>query len=77
MAPLAIVEQLDVFEDFTSCLGSGTPVALITQFEFERSKKNSLPPRYPSNCLYGSCCSETVRRQQLLILVAGVLAAAV
>ena len=39
MPPLAIVEQFDVFEDFASCLGSGVPVALITQFEFECGEK--------------------------------------
>jgi len=73
MAPLAIVEQLDVFEDFTSCLGSGTPVALIAQFQFERGKKTFRHRVIPAIAFTAHAAQETVRRQQLLILVAGVL----
>jgi hypothetical protein len=35
---LAIVEEVDVFKDFASCLDSDLAVALIAQFEFQRGK---------------------------------------
>ena len=73
MAPLAIVEQLDVFEDFTSCLGSGTPVALIAQFQFERGKKTFRHRVVPAVAFTAHAALYAMYRQQLLIRVAGVL----
>ena len=77
MPPLAIVEQFDVFEDFASCLGSGVPVALITQFEFEGGEKTLGHRVIPAISFTAHAAQQTMRRQQLLILVAGVLAPAV
>ena len=77
MPPLAIVEQFDVFEDFASCLGSATPAALITQFDFQCGKKTLRHRVIPAIAFATHAAQETVRRQQSLILIAGVLAAAV
>src|SRR5690242_16979273 len=77
MSPLPIVEQLDVFEDFAAGLGSGTPAALINQFELEGGEKTLRHRIIPAVAFTAHATQHAVRRQQLLILVAGVLAAAI
>src|SRR5919108_2409127 len=77
MPPPAIVEQFDVFEDFASCLGSSLPMALIAQFEFECGEKTLGHRVIPAIAFTAHAAQQTMRSQQLLILVAGVLAAAV
>ena len=71
MPPLAIVEQFDVFEDFASGLGSGVPVALITQFDFEGGKKTLGHRVIPAIAFTAHAAQKTMCRQQLLILGAG------
>ena len=39
MSPLAVVEQFDVLEQLAAGLSSGTPLALIDQFDFECGEK--------------------------------------
>src|SRR5262249_46254355 len=77
MSPLPIVEQLNVFEDCAACLGSGTPVVLINQFELEGGEKTFRHRVIPAVAFTTHAAQHAVRRQQLLILVTGVLAAAV
>ena len=77
MSPLTIVEQFKVFEDFAACLGSGTPVALINQFELEGGEKTLRHRIIPAVAFTAHAAQHAVRRQQLLILVTGILAAAV
>jgi hypothetical protein len=73
MPPLAIVEQFDVFEDFASYLGSGVPLALIAQLEFECGEKTLGHRVIPAIPFKAHAAPKTMRRQQLLILGAGVL----
>src|SRR6516165_9095081 len=77
MSPLAVVEQFDIFEQLVAGLSSGTPPALTDQFNFERGKKTFRHRVVPAVAFTAHATLDAVNRQQLLILVAGVLAAAI
>src|SRR5438270_6043858 len=77
MSPLPVVEQLDVFEQLVACLSSGTPPARIDQFDFEGGEKAFRHRVVPAVAFTAHAAVDAVYRQQLLILVAGVLAAAI
>ena len=73
MSPLAVVEQFDVLEQLAACLSSGTPLALIDQFDFERGEKAFCHRVVPAVAFTAHAALDAVYRQQLLIVVAGVL----
>ena len=77
MSPLPVVEQLDVFEQLVAGLSSGTPPAGIDQFDFEGGEKAFRHRVVPAIAFTAHAALDAVYRQQLLILVAGVLAAAI
>src|SRR5216683_2348356 len=77
MSPLAVVEQFDVLEQLAAGLSSGTPLALIDQFDFECGEKTFRHRVVPAIAFTAHAALDAVYRQQLLILVAGVLAAAI
>src|SRR5580704_12350462 len=77
MSPLAVVEQFDVLEHLAAGLSSGTPLALIDQFHFERGEKAFCHRVVPAVAFTAHAALDAVYRQQLLIVVAGVLAAAI
>ncbi len=77
MSPLAVVEQFDVFEQLVAGLSSVTPPALMDQFNFESGEKTFRHRVVPAIAFTAHAALDAMYRQQLLILVAGVLAAAV
>ena len=77
MSPLPVVEQFDVFEQLVAGLSSGTPPAGIDQFDFEGGEKAFRHRVVPAIAFTAHAALDAVYRQQLLILVAGVLAAAI
>src|ERR1700731_3681170 len=77
MSPLAVVEQFDVLEQLAACLSSGTPPALIDQFDFERGEKAFGHRVVPAVAFTAHAALDAVYRQQLLIVAAGVLAATI
>src|SRR2546430_16011756 len=77
MSPLPVVEQLDVFEQLVAGLSSATPLALIDQFDFEGGEKAFRHRFVPAIAFTAHAALDAVYRQQLLILVAGVLTAAI
>src|SRR5438552_19175457 len=77
MSALPIVEQLDIFEDFATGLGSAPPVAPISQFELARGEKTLRHRVIPAIAFTAHAAQQAMRRQQLLILITEILAAAV
>jgi len=77
MSPLAVVEEFDVLEQLAARLSSGTPLALIDQFDFECGEKTFRHRFVPTVALTAHAALDAVDRQQLLIIVAGILAAAI
>src|SRR5215469_18824860 len=77
MSPLAAVEQFDIFEHLVAGVSSSTPPALIDQFDFERGEKTFRHRVVPAIAFTAHAALYAVYRQQLLICVAGVLAAAI
>src|SRR5260370_788482 len=77
MSPLAVVEQFDVLEQLAAGLSSGTPLALIDQFDFECGEKTFRHRVVPAVAFTAHAALNAVYRQQLLIIVAGVLTAAI
>src|SRR5215469_13603950 len=77
MPSLAVVEHFDIFEYLVAGVSSSTPPALIDQFDFERGEKTFRHGVVPAIALTAHAALYAVYRQQLLILVAGVLAAAI
>ena len=73
MPPLAVVEQFDVFEQLVAGLSSGTPPAPMDQFNFERGEETFRHRVVPAVAFTAHATLDAVDRQQLLILVAGVL----
>ena len=73
MSSLAVVEQFDIFEHFVAGLSSSTPPALIDQFDFERGEKTFRHRVVPAIAFTAHAALYAVYRQQLLILVGGVL----
>src|SRR5690349_8042909 len=77
MPPLAVVKQFDIFEHLVAGLSSSTPPAPIHEFDFERGEKTFRHRVVPAIAFTAHAALDAVYRQQLLILVAGVLAAAI
>ena len=73
MSPLAVVEQFDVFEQLVAGLSSGTPPAPMDQFNFERGEETFRHRVVPAVAFTAHTALDAVNREQLLILVAGVL----
>ena len=73
MSPLAVVKQFDIFEQLVAGLSSGTPATLLDQFDFERGEKTFRHRIVPAIAFTAHAALDAVCRQQLLILVAGVL----
>ena len=73
MPPLAVVEEFDIFEHLIAGMSSSTPPALTDQFDFERGKKTLRHRVVPAITFTAHAALYAVYRQQLLILVAGVL----
>src|SRR5215469_5687355 len=77
MSPLAVVEEFDIFEHLVAGVSSSTPPGLINQFDFERGEKTFRHRVIPAITFTAHAALYAVYRQQLLILAAGVLAAAI
>src|SRR5262252_9852057 len=77
MSPPAVVEQFDIFEHLVAGLSSSTPPAPIDQFDFERGEKTFRHRVVPAIAFTAHAALYAVYRQQLLMCVAGVLAAAI
>src|SRR5690242_9075396 len=73
MSPLAVVEQFDIFEHLVAGASSSTPPALIDQFDLERGEKAFRHRVVPAIAFTAHAALYAVYRQQLLIIVAGVL----
>ena len=73
MSPPAVVEQFDIFEHLVAGVSSSTPPAPIDQFDFERGEKTFRHRVVPAIAFTAHAALDAVYRQQLLILVAGVL----
>ena len=73
MSPLAVVEEFDIFEELGAGLSSGTPATLIDQFDFESGEKTFCHRVVPAIAFTAHAALDAVCRQQLLILMAGVL----
>jgi hypothetical protein len=73
MSPPAVVEQFDIFEHLVAGVSSSTPPAPIDQFDFERGEKAFRHRVVPAIAVTAHAALDAVYRQQLLIVVAGVL----
>src|SRR5215510_8757065 len=77
MAPAAVVESFDVLEHRATGLDPGLPPAGVNQFDFERSEETLRHRVVPAVAAAAHAAPDPVQRQQLLVVVAGVLAATI
>jgi len=77
MPALTVVEQLDVFEHRAAGLGGCGPTSLVGQFKFARGEEAFRHRVVPAVATAAHAAQDSMSGQQLLIFVAGVLAAAV
>ena len=73
MAPLAVVEELDVFEDCTTRLGSRAPLSLVHQFDFESGEEAFRHRIVPTVSAPAHAADDSVLGEQSLIFPARVL----
>ena len=77
MAPTSIIEQFNVLKDFAAGLDPGAPARLMHQLFLERGKEALGHRIVPAISLAAHAADDSMLRQQLLVLLAGILDAAV
>jgi hypothetical protein len=77
MAPTAIIERFDIFENSGACGGTRLPMALVNQFRFQGSEKAFRDSVVPTISTAAHASDDPVLGEETLVVVAGVLAAAI